>query len=197
MHLWLRACIIRRLNHAQITCPCSIHCIVNMHTYCLQIRSQRLASSLLHWIDSDKAGKLIAHISACSQKQQNNTHHLIWNLWRSISFPALQTRSSKDAYIYIYIHIYIYIYPKEKLDVHSRVSTWSYKLGCTHTCMRRVHVRARLNALVWHQRSTGGVRVLPKKKKASQLSPGISACIFCTRPRMQRATHVTTISVPT
>jgi hypothetical protein len=67
----------------------------------------------------------------------------------------------------IHIHIYTYIYPKEKLDVHIRVSTCSYKLGCTHTSMRRVHVRASLNALVWHQRSTGEVRVLPQKKSLS------------------------------
>ena len=36
------------------------------------------------------------------------------------------------------------MYPKEKLDVHIRVSTCLYKLGCTHTCMRSVHVRTSL-----------------------------------------------------
>ena len=78
----------------------------------------------------------------------------------------------------IHIQIYTYIYPKEKLDVHIRVSTRSYKIGCTYTSMRRVHVRASVNALVWHQRSTGEVRALPRKKKASQLSPGMSPCSF-------------------
>ena len=52
----------------------------------------------------------------------------------------LQTRCWKHAYIYIYT----YICPRENHDVHNRVSTCLYKLGCTHTCIRSVHVRRSL-----------------------------------------------------
>jgi hypothetical protein len=115
--------------------------MINMHIYYAQIRSQRLARSMLHWIVIDKAGKLIAHISACSNKQQNNTHSIMKPAGILLLHP-LQTRSWKHAYIYIYI--YTYICPREKDDVHIRVSTCPYKLGCAHTCMRSVHVRASL-----------------------------------------------------
>ena len=97
----------------------------------------------------------------------------------------------------IHIHIYTYICPKEKHDVHIRVSTCSYKLGCTHTCMRRVHVRASLAP------SSGTSEALVKSvfyhrnKKASQRSPGISPCLLWTRPPIQRATHMATRAVPT
>ena len=138
MLIWLRACIIRRLSHAQITCACSIHCTINMHTYCPQIRSQWLASSLLHWIDIDKAGKLIAHISACSQKQQNNTHHLLWNLWRSISF-MLYKHAPGNTHTCTYSYIYIYSLRKNStcisVWVHALTSLVAHILVCdAFTC---------------------------------------------------------------
>jgi hypothetical protein len=121
----------------------------------------RLASSLPISLLAHRSNKIIHTISyeTCGDQSPSCSTNTL-----------LETR--------IHVHIYTYIYPKEKLDVHIRVSTCSYKLGCTHTSMRRVHVRASLNALVWHQRSTGEVRVLPQKKKPLSFHPEFRPASF-------------------
>jgi hypothetical protein len=189
------------------------------------------ACSLLHWIHIDKAGKLIAHISAC-QTIKLITHDsiakagkliasldLYWQGWQAhCPCLCLQTDASKEyipshmksvATIFcllykntllgrrIYMHICIYVYPKENntyipvwvhdhtsLDAHiqecdeiARGQDWTPSSGTSEALVKSVS---------YH-----------RKKKASQLSPGISACIFCTWPRMERATHVTRIAVTT
>jgi hypothetical protein len=116
---------------------------------------------MLHWIVIDKAGKLIAHISACSQKQQNNTHHLLWNLWGSISF-ILYKHAPGNTHTYTYIYIYMSqgktrrAYPCEYMLLQAWLHTYLYatRSRAGKSC-----------ALVCHQRSTGEVRVWPQKKK--------------------------------
>jgi hypothetical protein len=82
-------------------------------------------------------------ISPLAQISNKITHTPLWNLRESFSF-ILYKHAPGNTHTYIYIYIYTYICPREKDDVHIRVSTCPYKLGCTHTCMRSVHVRTSL-----------------------------------------------------
>ena len=112
--------------------------------------------------------------------------------------PSSSTNTLLETRIHVYIYIYIYICPRENHDVHNRVSTCLYKLGCTHTCMRSVHVRRSLApSLATSEPLTGEVRVLPQKKNASQRSPGASPGHTSTRPSIQRVTRMTTRAVTT
>ncbi len=85
----------------------------------------------------------------------------------------------------------------EKHDVHIRVSTCLYKLGCTHTCMRSVHVRTSLAPSLATSEPLAKSVFYHRKKNASQRSPGASPGHLSTRPSIQRATHMTTRAVPT
>ncbi len=73
----------------------------------LMIHSQRLASSLLHSNDIDKAGKLIANICFLFTEATKSYTPSLMKPVAIHLLHALQTRSWKHAYIDIYIHIYI------------------------------------------------------------------------------------------
>jgi hypothetical protein len=75
----------------------------------LMIHSQRLASSLLHSNDIDKAGKLIANICFLFTEATKSYTPSLMKPVAIHLLHALQTRSWKHAYMHIYIYIYIYV----------------------------------------------------------------------------------------
>ena len=101
-------------------------------------------------------------MSMLANRRNKIIHTISYEICGDHILLALQKHAPRKTHIYAYLYICI---SQGKQHVHTRVSTWSHKLGCSHTRMRRDRAWTRLNALVWHQRSTGEVRALPQKKK--------------------------------
>ena len=92
-----------------------ISLLANLSSSVPMIHSQRLASSLLHSNDINKAGKLIANICFLFTEATKSYTPSLMKPMAIHLLHALQTRSWKHAYMYIYIHICI---PRTKLDVY-------------------------------------------------------------------------------